>query len=244
MKTLFDVRRPWWPQHACQAEDWHLFFAEGGMASRPPGAATQAKWDQAKEICAGCPVLAECRRDTLGEEYGVYGGLDQYERYKARRALAKQAKRWTTAMRLEWGQALLILRDRGYSLREIMTLTGVLPTLAVRLLEEAEKAREKAAQEKAAGVVDLPLPELPVRGPRPFPDRPGRRHAWVRRGAVISDAFYRAQTPDGAFFYMKTKTSRGGETHTWIKAEHVHFYHPQPVVILNYRERPDAGQAA
>ncbi|MFJ4712103.1 WhiB family transcriptional regulator [Streptomyces sp. NPDC088785] len=72
------MRRPWWPQHACQAEDWQLFFAEGGMASRPPGAGTQKKWDQGKEICAGCPVLTQCRRDTLGEEYG---GLDQYERW-------------------------------------------------------------------------------------------------------------------------------------------------------------------
>jgi WhiB family redox-sensing transcriptional regulator len=244
MTVLFDVRRPWWPQHACREEDFGLFFADGSMANRPPGAGTQAKWDQAKEICQGCPVLAQCRRDTLGEEYGVYGGLDQYERYIARRVLAKQARGWTSAQRLEWGKALLTLRDRGLSLREIMTQSGVLPSLATKLLEEAEKDRETTARAKAAGVVDLALPEIPARGPRPFPERPGRRHAWVRRGAVISDAFYRAQTPDGAFFYMKTKTSRGGETHTWVRAEHVHIYHPQPVVILNYRERPDRDDRA
>lgn len=238
MEPLFDVRRPWWPQHACREEDLPLFFA-GGMINRRPSDRVQLLWDQAKEICQGCPVMAACRRDTLGEEYGVWGGLDQHQRYAVRRALVKVAKGWTPQTRLKWGRALLTLRDQGMSLREILTLSGVLPSLAAVLIEEAEEARDKAEQAAAAGIVDLPLPEPETRTQRPFPDRPGRRHAWVRRGAVISDAFYRAQTPDGAFFFMKTRTSRGGETHTWVPAEHVRFYHPQPVVILEYRERPD-----
>lgn len=218
-----------------------LFFAEGGMVNRRPGARTQEKWDQAKEICQGCPVLDECRRDTLGEEYGVWGGLDQYDRYLKRRALIKSAKGWSTATRLEWGRELLKLRDENRSLREILTLSGVLGSLAVKLIEEAEKERAEAAVPPPP-VVDLPLPGLLKL--RPFPDRPGRRHAWVRRGAVISDAYYRAQTPDGAFFYMKTIAGRGREVHTWVAAAAVHFYYPQPVVILEYRERPDRDRSS
>ncbi|WP_338695164.1 WhiB family transcriptional regulator [Streptomyces sp. Q6] len=113
VNVLFDVRRPWWPQHACQEEDLPLFFAGGGMANRRPATKTQAKRDQAKEICAGCPVLMQCRRDTTGEEFGVWGGLDQYQRYLARRALTKRAKHWTTETWLMWGRELLKLRDRG-----------------------------------------------------------------------------------------------------------------------------------
>ena len=236
MEPLFDPRRSWWPQHSCQEGDFNLFFADGGMANRRPGAKVQARWDMAKEICASCPVLAECKRDTLGEEYGVWGGLDQYQRYLGRRALAKKSKRWDKATRADWGRELLKLRDEGRSLREILTLSGVLPSLSAVLIREAEKARAEAAVPPPP-VVDLPLPE--PRNLRPFPDKPGRRHAWVRRGAVISDAYYRAQSPDGAWFYVKTRTGRGGETHTWVAAANVHFYHPQPVVILEYRERPD-----
>lgn len=237
MTVLFDPRRSWWPQHACREEDFKLFFADGGMANRRPGAKVQTRWDLAKEICAGCPVLDACRRDTLGEEYGVWGGLDQYERYLGRRALTKRSRRWTTATRREWGRELLRLRDEGRSLREILTLSGVLPALSAVLIREAEEERAEAAVPPPPAVVDLHLPE--PRAGRPFPDKPGRRHAWVRRGAVISDAYYRAQSPDGAWFYVKTRTSRGGETHTWVAAKDAHFYHPQPVVILEYRERPD-----
>ncbi|WP_338695163.1 hypothetical protein V2W30_09165 [Streptomyces sp. Q6] len=57
-----------------------------------------------------------------------------------------------------------------------MTLSDVLPSLASKLIDEAEKDRERAAHERAAGIVGLPLPELSPRALRPFPDRPGRRH--------------------------------------------------------------------
>lgn len=50
----------------------------------PSSDTVQAAWDEAKKICSFCPVASECRRDTLGEEYGVWGGLDEHERYLVR----------------------------------------------------------------------------------------------------------------------------------------------------------------
>lgn len=49
-----------------------------------PDAATRAEVEEAKAVCVGCPVLAECRRhaedqadgvpDSLREAYGVHAG--------------------------------------------------------------------------------------------------------------------------------------------------------------------------
>lgn len=48
------------------------------------GAAQQ----QAKQVCMGCPVIAECLADSLdkGTEFGVWGGMTERER----RALLKR----------------------------------------------------------------------------------------------------------------------------------------------------------
>lgn len=76
-----------WQLHgACREADSTLFFhpeSERGPARRNRDAA-------AKEICATCPVLAECRAHALTtrEPYGVWGGMSEDERaaiYAARR---------------------------------------------------------------------------------------------------------------------------------------------------------------
>ena len=65
---LYDPKRSWWPDGECQWTDPEPFFAPGGQLDRTPSPATQTQWNRAKEVCARCPVLAECRRDTLGEQ--------------------------------------------------------------------------------------------------------------------------------------------------------------------------------
>lgn len=44
----------------------------------------RAKEREAKEVCAECPVLAQCREYALetGEPYGVWGGLTEMERHR------------------------------------------------------------------------------------------------------------------------------------------------------------------
>jgi WhiB family transcriptional regulator, redox-sensing transcriptional regulator len=66
-----------WAQHgACNKAEPDALFVRGG--------AQQA----AKQVCVGCPVIAECLADSLDNrtEFGVWGGMTERER----RALLKR----------------------------------------------------------------------------------------------------------------------------------------------------------
>jgi WhiB family redox-sensing transcriptional regulator len=72
---------------ACKGAEAELFFAPGPDEGRPLRLAREAK---AKRICAECPVKAECLEAALAarESFGVWGGLNEYER---RRLLSRRA---------------------------------------------------------------------------------------------------------------------------------------------------------
>lgn len=73
----------WWtPQAACKEEDPELFFPKKPDVGEV--AVTNAK--AAKEICATCPVLMECREYALDNPamQGVWGGMTHPERLRAR----------------------------------------------------------------------------------------------------------------------------------------------------------------
>jgi WhiB family redox-sensing transcriptional regulator len=233
--VLYDPHRRWAPRGICRWEDRELFFAEAGMNNRRPAAPVQALWDQAKEICSMCPVLRECRRDTLGEPYGVFGGLDSFERYQIRRHLTRAIRTWPEERRLKWAREIYRLRKAKMHWRTIQTQTGI-PQSAGELLVEVWEEHLKQVG-KQGQVVDLELPDLP-KEPSPFPDRRGRRHAWVRHRGIVSDAWYRGETPDGEWVAVTTEAGRG-QVHKWVHKDDVHLYRPQPVVILNYVGRPD-----
>lgn len=81
------VAGDWRRRAACRDEDADLFFPLGvGQGSRG-----QAQVDEAKAVCARCPVVSACLADALesGQDYGVWGGLDEAER----RALRRRARR-------------------------------------------------------------------------------------------------------------------------------------------------------
>jgi WhiB family transcriptional regulator, redox-sensing transcriptional regulator len=71
----------WQNRAACRDIDAELFFP---VSSHGPGL---RQTEQAKEICRACPVLTPCARLALasGQEYGVWGGLDEEERRDIRR---------------------------------------------------------------------------------------------------------------------------------------------------------------
>lgn len=240
---LFDPERKWHPQGICN-KPWHIkyFFAPGGPNNRPPGKATQAKWDQAKKTCARCPVRAQCARDTLGEPYGVWGGRDQWERFRIRQALAHAVRRWPRERQLAWGRELTRWRDLDKTWKAIQQMTGIPESPGIYLVSEWEK-HLAALKEQESKVVDLPLPEPEGREKTPFPERPGKRHAWVRRHAsnLVADGYYKGQTADGAWIYLQL--SGRASSYMWARAEDVQIYQPQPVVILEYRMRPDALSA-
>jgi WhiB family redox-sensing transcriptional regulator len=65
----------WRPDAACAGAGPGVFFPIG------QGALGQRQAAHAKAICAGCPVAEPCRLFALvtGQEYGVWGGLDEVE---------------------------------------------------------------------------------------------------------------------------------------------------------------------
>lgn len=236
--VLYDPHRRWGPRAICRWEDRGTFFAEGGTPHQTPSTAVQALWNQAKEICAMCPVLAECKRDTLGEEYGVWGGLDPHQRYRIRKRMSAAIPKWPEERRLTWAREIHRLRSAGMHWRVIQTQTG-LPQSAGELLYEIWEEHLKAKGVKGQ-VVDLELPE-PAKAP--FPTAHGRRHAWIRHRGIVSDAWYRGETPDGEWICVTAQAGRG-QSHKWIHRDDVYLYRPQAVVILNFIGRPDNAPAA
>lgn len=67
----------WRALSRCRDEDPELFFPIG--TSGPAERQTY----EAKQVCYRCPVIDDCRRESFEEpiaEFGVFGGLDEYER--------------------------------------------------------------------------------------------------------------------------------------------------------------------
>jgi WhiB family redox-sensing transcriptional regulator len=77
------------PTPVAEIYDWQMHGACRGMDSafffHPEGERGPAKYNRearAKEVCARCPVIEQCRRHALAAEepYGVWGGLSEAER--------------------------------------------------------------------------------------------------------------------------------------------------------------------
>ena len=89
-QRVSDPDNPWHADAACRRDEVGLFFAP----SKEPTASRLAREQAAKQVCAGCPVLVECREHALlqPEPYGVWGGLTAAER---RVVLARRRRRDT-----------------------------------------------------------------------------------------------------------------------------------------------------
>ncbi|MBH0121909.1 WhiB family transcriptional regulator [Rhodococcus sp. HM1] len=86
----------WQRDAACRGFESSAFFHPDGER----GHAREQRELRAKLVCAGCPVLEMCREHALsvGEPYGVWGGLSETER-RARTNAAGRARRWTALHR-------------------------------------------------------------------------------------------------------------------------------------------------
>ena len=79
-KLAFDAdERAWMLEAKCLDADPEAFFPEKGGSTR-----------EAKRICAICPVREECLDYALAhdERFGIWGGLSERERRRAKRLSA------------------------------------------------------------------------------------------------------------------------------------------------------------
>ncbi|GGM66472.1 hypothetical protein GCM10012275_41250 [Longimycelium tulufanense] len=78
LAQLFGVaeEQDWQERALCAQTDPEAFFPEKGGSTR-----------EAKRICAGCEVRAECLEYALAhdERFGIWGGLSERERRKLKR---------------------------------------------------------------------------------------------------------------------------------------------------------------
>jgi WhiB family redox-sensing transcriptional regulator len=232
--VLYDPERRWVDRAACRRLTPDDFFADGTFLGHEPTQRAKALWEEAKVVCSHCPVLTECRRDTLGEEYGVWGGLDERERHLIRTALSKRKRwqKWPEAKRLEWGEHLAGLRQCGLSNRAITLRTGFNFSVVDGLIQEWKDS----LPQEAPKVVDLQLPETPK---APFPETKGSRHAWVRNGPIVTDGWYAGETADGKWIRMQIYSVRG-HVKKFFRPEDVKFYFKQTRWVVKYGRRPDA----
>lgn len=237
----WDPHRRWMTEGPlCRQLGSELFFPPAPADYRQaPSMRQRALAEEAKAACRACPVLAQCRRDTLGETHGIWAGLDQYQRYLIRRELPRAARRWPPGRRLAWGRIIAGLRpgDENEELTwtEVTRMTGVPGTLARELRREylaqlrPERRRSRRAQ-----------PDRKLMSRPSWPTGAGKRSAWALWGGTICDAHYVAQTSDAAWIQVRVETGRH-DTITWLPAGDVHIYRPQPVII---KEKPGYEAAA
>ena len=76
--------RHWQERANCLGVDPDLFFPERGASTK-----------EAKAVCGGCEVKAECLEYALrhGEKFGIWGGLSERERRRVRRQRALERQR-------------------------------------------------------------------------------------------------------------------------------------------------------
>ena len=80
--------RRWQERANCLGVDPDLFFPERGASTR-----------EAKAVCGGCEVKADCLEYALdnGEKFGIWGGLSERERRRLRRQRALSTRQSVTA---------------------------------------------------------------------------------------------------------------------------------------------------
>jgi WhiB family transcriptional regulator, redox-sensing transcriptional regulator len=76
--------RRWQERANCLGVDPDLFFPERGASTK-----------EAKAVCRGCEVRADCLEYALsnGEKFGIWGGLSERERRRVRRQRALERQR-------------------------------------------------------------------------------------------------------------------------------------------------------
>ena len=79
--------KDWQDRAACQEQDPEDFFDPSGLLMGAPTKDTKLRRWRAKQTCARCPVAQTCAEyaEQTNIAFGVYGGLDQYERASLRR---------------------------------------------------------------------------------------------------------------------------------------------------------------
>ncbi len=148
------MKSPYGDMRLCEKLDKqsvdNTFNAPGGEPRDAPSPSAQAAWDEAKETCLNCPVYLTCRQEHWGQDYGVWGGTDQHERYLYRRQLTRRLAAMKPAERAAVAATLYARRmaGSGQTARVIARATGYAEQTVKVLLEEHVATLSRPARER------------------------------------------------------------------------------------------------
>jgi pyruvate/2-oxoglutarate dehydrogenase complex dihydrolipoamide acyltransferase (E2) component len=208
---------------------------------RQPSKAAQAAWDEAKETCLDCPFMLRCAEEHKGEDYGVWGGVDQYERYMERRRMSQRRQRSAPDKQAAEAARVYAMHagHRGLPVHEVALRTGH-SVKAVNAMIEAHEAASAAPAE----------PEAPAPAPRRIApawpaDWPPQGDTWVWAEGSARSGHVVAVTADGAFVRVKFRGARKAHVIRWFPADQVQIRTQTALPVAEFKGRTDdEAQAA
>jgi WhiB family redox-sensing transcriptional regulator len=139
-------RIPDWVERAlCRTADPELFFDHGDLVGSPSKGNLMRR-QAAKQWCARCPVIMQCRESFLYEDHGVYGGLDANERKALRPLYARDHELGGATMSL--GKQVYEGRQEGQSWHQLTQVYGCRKATLMALYDQyvtTEEGLEAAA---------------------------------------------------------------------------------------------------
>jgi len=154
----------WMDQGTCRQADETLFFHPEGES----GAAKAQRISAAKDVCATCPVLNQCREYALGarEAYGIWGGMSEDGRSAVLAGRPSGPGRWlhieqfrfpaTKTERVLEPEVVLghlnRLSDAGFTPTAIARVAGVAPETVRALIVGTKKQVFRTTAEKLLSV--------------------------------------------------------------------------------------------
>lgn len=221
-----------------------FFYPGPQYVGSMPSPTSLERWKEAEEVCIECPIFLQCREANWGQDFGVYGGTNQYERYLYRRKLQRHLARKTEGERAALA-AYFHARHAG-GLGDSPELMGRLTGyshLTIKLMIAEHEAVLDVQREQRQG-------EAPVRDPADWEDAPAfpaeapsHGDGWVWYFGQAHKGHYMAETADGAYVRMKIKASLA-QTTKWLPASHVDLRKAVVPVIQSWIGRPDGVQEA
>jgi hypothetical protein len=212
------------------------FFYPGPQdLSTAPGKFARRAWTEAKEVCIECPLYLACREVCWGEEYGVWGGTDQHERYLYRRRLVKHLARMGAQERAAEAARLFAMPGAagGRSLEAISRQTGY-SVQTIRVLLAEHVARLKAEREAAGQAAREAVGWAPAAR---FPERAPRGDAWVIQNGTAYPGRYIGQTASGRWLRMSMQVGGRIPAVRWFRAENVDLREQVEIVALKKGEK-------
>lgn len=122
---IVDLSRKWLPLARCKGMDVEGFFAPHAANLKTPSRKLRKAWDEAKAVCAQCPVQHACARDHLGEIDGIWGGLDPLQRKELRWTHSQRIKRMDGPLKEEYARLAWSLHEQQYTVVDIARIIGI-----------------------------------------------------------------------------------------------------------------------